>query len=235
MYDDRGSPMCDCNSAHTDEVSYAGMSCEQESTSHCMPGLDQDQKDSFCTNHGRCIEDPDNRHEGCTCDEGWSGDICDIQGDVEPVCDLDCNGGSCRFGVKGYKDSYDKLNLPAHAKKQEDGMYCSCPDGFTGLKCEVDIHQCHKYDGPSDSENFCLNGVPCAPDDNEDFDAVLGLKKFSCQCDKGQHDGLSQTLAGRFCEYAVTEYCTEGSARHSHTFCTNGGKCKKHNDHHDSE
>jgi len=231
-YDGLGQPTCDCNSAHTDDISYAGTSCEQEGTSYCEPGLDQDKKDAFCANHGQCIDDPDARHEGCLCADGWSGDQCDIQGNVEPVCDLDCqNEGSCRFGIKGYKDTYDELNLPVHAIKQQDGMYCSCPSGFTGLKCEADINHCHSVGGSKTEEQFCLNGVPCAPDD-PNFDGVN--KKFSCQCDKDQ-DEISQMLAGRFCEYAVTEFCSKDKARHSHSFCTNGGKCKRHNDHYDSE
>jgi len=112
---------------------------------------------------------------GCECEEGWSGDLCDIQGDEEPECDLDyqnegsCDFGvkgykdSCDFGVKGYKDSHDLLDLPVLAKKHENGMYCSCPSGFTGLKCEVDISHCHLHDGPNN--HFCLNGVPCNPDE----------------------------------------------------------------------
>ncbi|KAL7534181.1 hypothetical protein ACHAWF_004744 [Thalassiosira exigua] len=198
VYDGYGKSMCDCNSANTDEVSYAGISCEQEGTSYCRPGHDQDQKDAFCAN-GKCIEDPENRHKGCVCDDGWSGDLCDIKGDGE--CTLDCkNGGSCRFGVKGYKDTYDELDLAIHAKKQEDGMYCACPEEYTGLKCEIDISHCHD-DDESDTEHFCLNGVPCAPGDPNSQNK---FKKFSCQCDEG-HDKVSQMLAGRFCEYAVTE------------------------------
>lgn len=216
--DDRGEDLCDCNAAHTDAASYAGAGCEQVSTSRCTPGLDQDGKDAFCTNRGRCIEDPLTRHEGCVCDEGWSGDTCDVQGDVEPVCDLDCNGGSCRFGVKGYKDALDALNLPVHAKKHQDGMYCSCPDGYTGLQCEADIRQCSGL-----TDHFCLHGGVCAPGD-------------TCQCDEGLHDSSSTMLTGRFCEFAVTEYCTEESeSRHTHSFCTNGGRCKTLNRHFDTE
>ena len=231
--DESGIPICDCNSAHTDDVSYAGMSCEQEGTSRCEPGFDQDHKDAFCTNHGKCIDDDDTRHKGCICEEGWSGDLCDIQGNDEPVCDLACeNGGSCRIGVKGYKDTLDELLLPALAKKHENGMYCSCPENFTGVRCEVDVSHCHLDDGSKAGEaDFCLNGVPCAPD-NPEMDGVD--KKFTCQCDQGT-DEISQMLAGRFCEYAVTEYCSKDRARHSHSFCTNGGKCKKENDHDDSE
>lgn len=96
----------------------------------------------------------------------------------------------------------------------------------------MDINHCHNDGGLSKSEeHFCLNGVPCAPDDLN-FDSVN--KKFSCQCDKDQ-DEISQMLAGRFCEYAVTEFCSKDEARHSHSFCTNGGKCKSHNEHYDSE
>ena len=230
IYDENGDPLCDCNSAHTDELSFAGTSCEQESTTHCEPGLDQDQKDAFCANHGQCIEEPDARHEGCNCADGWSGDICDIQGEDEQVCDLDCeNGGSCRFGVKGYKDTYDNLDLPVHAVRSERGMHCSCPSGFTGLKCEVSINHC-QTDG-SESEHFCLNGVPCDPDDTNVNGAI---NKFSCQCDIEQGE-TSPQLAGRFCEYAVTEFCSKDRARHNHSFCTNGGKCKKYNDHDETE
>eukprot|EP00578_Thalassiosira_sp_NH16_P016203 CAMPEP_0181125462 /NCGR_PEP_ID=MMETSP1071-20121207/27064_1 /TAXON_ID=35127 /ORGANISM="Thalassiosira sp., Strain NH16" /LENGTH=759 /DNA_ID=CAMNT_0023210909 /DNA_START=46 /DNA_END=2325 /DNA_ORIENTATION=+ len=229
-HDETGTPMCDCNSAHTNEVSYAGSSCEQEGSEYCEPGLDQDQKDAFCTKHGRCINDPDARHMGCTCDEGWSGDLCDIEGDKEPVCDLDCqNEGSCRFGMKGYKDSYDALGLPVHAKKSEKGMYCSCPSGFTGLKCEVDMNHCHIHDGTSD--HFCLNGVPCNPD-NPAFEGIE--KSFSCKCDEGQSE-VTQMLTGRFCEYAVTEFCSQDLSRHSNSFCTNGGNCKELNRRGDSE
>lgn len=226
IFDENGDPLCDCNSAHTSEVSFAGTNCEQESTSHCEPGHDQDQKDAFCTNHGVCIEDSDARHEGCTCADGWSGDLCDIQGEAEQVCDLDCeNGGSCRIGVKGYKDTYDSLGLPVHAVRSESGMHCSCPDGFTGLKCEVRIDHCQS------SDYFCLNGVPC---DSDDTNVSGEVSKFSCQCDLDQGESSPQ-LAGRFCEYAVTEFCSKDGARHNQSFCTNGGKCKKYNDHDEPE
>lgn len=235
-YDDDGNAMCDCSAAHTDDVSYTGAGCEQEATMRCEPGLDQDQKDAFCANHGRCIEDPATRHRGCVCEDGWSGDLCDIEvieGVDVPVCDLPCmHGGSCRFGVKGYKDSYDSLNLPVHAKKHEDGMYCSCPDGFTGLKCEVDINHCRDNESGSES-HFCLNGVPCAPDD--DTSSGNGVTdKFGCSCEDSTNAAVLP-LAGRFCEFAVTEFCSKDSMRHSHSFCTNGGKCKTKNEHDDSE
>jgi len=144
---------------------------------------------------------------------------------------LDCeNGGSCRLGVKGYKDSYDEMNLAVYNTKQENGMHCSCPSGFTGVRCEVDINHCHSNGGGED--HFCLNGVPCAPDEPA-FDGVM--KKYACQCDHAG-DEISQMLVGRFCEYAVTEFCTKDDhARHSHSFCTNGGKCRHHNEHADSE
>ena len=232
QYFSDGSSVCDCNMAHTEDVSFAGVSCELEHTSYCEPGFDQDQKDAFCTNHGQCVVESDTRHTGCICEDGWSGDLCDIEGDEEPVCDLNCeNGGSCRLGVKGYKDDLDELYLPALATKHNDGMYCSCPEGFTGVRCEVDVNHCHLDDGSKSETDFCLNGVQCAPE-NPDLNGID--KKFSCQCNEGS-DEISQMLSGRFCEYAVTEYCSKNRARHSHSFCTNGGKCKKENDEGDSE
>jgi len=78
--------------------------------------------------------------------------------------------------------------------------------------------------------------VPCAPDALEEtFNGVTGLKQFACQCDSHAHDAVTQMLAGRFCEYAVTEFCSEEEERHNHSFCTNGGKCKKYNSRRDHE
>jgi hypothetical protein len=242
VYDDYGNPMCDCSVAHTDHKSYLGTNCELEATTRCTPGLEQDAKDAFCSDHGVCITDPETRHQGCVCEDGWTGDLCDIEvvdGVDEPVCDLDCeNGGSCRFGVKGYKDAYDNLNLPIHTKKHEDGMHCACPDGFTGLKCEVDINHCHQdpnNNGFSDSESkFCLNGVPCPPPDDESRSTSANgvFKKFACPCNESTKTVLP--LAGRYCEFAVTQFCSKDDARNSHSFCTNGGMCKVKNEHDDS-
>jgi hypothetical protein len=237
-YDVDGDPMCDCSSAHTDEISYAGLACEQVATTRCTPGFDQDVEDAYCANHGVCIEDAHTRYQGCKCEDGWYGDLCDIEiidGVVDvPDCALTCeNGGSCRFGVKGYKDSIEALNLHMHAMKHEDGMYCSCPDGYTGLKCEVKIDHCP--DNGSGAENqFCLNGVPCSPDDDGTTSSNLVVEKFGCQCD-GAASEAALPLAGRFCEFAVTEFCSSNSMRHSHSFCTNGGKCKVMNGHDDSQ
>ena len=228
VYDSSGNPMCDCNTAHTDGKSYAGISCEHVSSSFCTPGDDQDQKDSFCVNGGKCIEDPNFKHEGCDCPEGYSGDLCEIQSDTEPDCSLKCeNGGSCRLGVKGVKDSYDNLGLQIFGSKEINGMYCSCPSGYTGVKCESEVNHCH-INGAED-EHFCLNGTPCS---TEDSNLKGVIKKYGCDCNglNEPKDEITQMLAGRFCEYAVTEFCLEDGAHGgSRSFCTNGGKCKKQN------
>ncbi|KAL7461415.1 hypothetical protein ACHAXS_001835 [Conticribra weissflogii] len=234
IYDSKGEPYCDCNTASTDEKSFAGLSCEHEGTSYCDPSLEQDQKDAFCANGGQCISDPLERHEGCVCPDGWTGDLCDIRADdeehEEEDCNLNCeNGGSCRFGVKGYKDSYDELDLAVYYKKHKDGMYCSCPDGFTGLQCEVDITHCHAGEG-GDNDHFCLNGTPCSLDDPK----FVGVdKKYECQCSEAG-DEITDMLAGRYCEYAVTEFCSHDKRRHTHSWCTNGGKCKVTNSERDT-
>ncbi|KAL3779763.1 hypothetical protein HJC23_008127 [Cyclotella cryptica] len=234
IYDSMGNPICDCNTAHADNKSYAGESCEHVATSFCVPEDDQDQKDAFCTNGGTCIEDPDTRHEGCICPEGYSGDLCEIKADVEPTCSLECeNGGSCRFGVKGVKDSFDALGLAIYETKVIDGMYCSCPSGFTGVKCETNISHCHA--SGTDDEHFCLNGTPCS---KEDPNLQGATKKYGCNCNSSNdsRDEITQMLAGRFCEYAVTEFCVEDDVRgDSHSFCTNGGKCKIRNKYGDNK
>lgn len=105
--------------------------------------------------------------------------------------------------------------------------------GFTGVKCETNINHCHA--SGSDDEHFCLNGTPCS---TEDPNLQGATKKYGCNCNgsNGARDEITQMLAGRFCEYAVTEFCFEDNVRgDSHSFCTNGGKCKTRNKYGDNK
>jgi hypothetical protein len=89
------------------------------------------------------------------------------------------------------------------------------------------VNHCHV--NGSDNEHFCLNGTPCSTDDPN----LKGVtKKYGCRCNNADEskDEITQMLAGRFCEYAVTEFCLEeGAHGGSRSFCTNGGKCRHHN------
>ena len=55
----------------------------------------------------------------------------------------------------------------------------------------------------------------------------LGLvKEYGCDCDARDGDVIGQMAAGRFCEFAATEYCSSSHSRHSKSLCINGGECK---------
>jgi hypothetical protein len=132
--------------------------------------------------------------------------------------------------VKGIKDSVDSLGLAVFQTKEVNGMYCSCPSGFTGVQCEEDINHCHV--SGTEEDHFCLNGTPC---NSEDPNLKGVTKQYNCKCNDSK-DEISQMLAGRFCEYKVTEFCfEEGASGGSHSFCTNGGMCKNKNKYGDHE
>eukprot|EP00584_Thalassiosira_punctigera_P010569 CAMPEP_0172533230 /NCGR_PEP_ID=MMETSP1067-20121228/6009_1 /TAXON_ID=265564 ORGANISM="Thalassiosira punctigera, Strain Tpunct2005C2" /NCGR_SAMPLE_ID=MMETSP1067 /ASSEMBLY_ACC=CAM_ASM_000444 /LENGTH=324 /DNA_ID=CAMNT_0013317851 /DNA_START=54 /DNA_END=1028 /DNA_ORIENTATION=- len=80
---------CDCKklnegSGPTD-TKYAGSSCQHESTSMCAVSLagTHASNHQFCTNHGECFKmvtggEP---HPGCVCNDGWTGNHCEIRRD----------------------------------------------------------------------------------------------------------------------------------------------------------
>lgn len=74
---------CDCSHAATNNVMYAGDLCEHESTTFCTedgtaPELGTGHE-AFCVNDGVCksLVGHSDRHPGCFCPEGWTGDRCE--------------------------------------------------------------------------------------------------------------------------------------------------------------
>lgn len=81
---------CDCDelnsSSAPDAKKYAGLMCEHESTAMCAVSLIgfSAPNHQFCTNHGQCKKEvlEGAPHPKCDCREGWTGDHCELRGDV---------------------------------------------------------------------------------------------------------------------------------------------------------
>lgn len=81
--------------------------------------------------------------------------------------------------------------------------FCSCPSGFTGLRCEININECAK--------NPCANGSTC----------VDRIKHYTCTCPPGftgRHcDKPSDRCASWTCLNGGT--CTTGDRGHPSCVC----------------
>lgn len=137
------------------------------------------------------------------------------------TCNLFCyNKGVCRHGhgkfgaFNGMDANTDEL--PFEKELHDDGMYCTCPEGFTGLQCEIKYVTCGRDD------HTCFNGSACVLERSSQNGNVF----YRCECDvKGSV--MDAPYAGKYCEHIATTFCATGSGlEHGSSFCTNGGKCK---------
>mmetsp|Transcript_46821 Transcript_46821/g.56275 ORF Transcript_46821/g.56275 Transcript_46821/m.56275 type:complete len:320 (-) Transcript_46821:141-1100(-) len=71
---------CDCSSTTSTTYSYAGLTCEHESTDSCVYDKSM-SKITFCTNGGICKQhiegDTDPSHKGCICPDEFEGPHCE--------------------------------------------------------------------------------------------------------------------------------------------------------------
>ena len=80
---------CDCNQLNEDSgptaMKFAGLMCQHESTSMCAASLvgTHSPNHQFCTNHGKCVKlvSDTEPHPGCVCNDGYTGDHCEIHVD----------------------------------------------------------------------------------------------------------------------------------------------------------
>ena len=93
---DEGNYYCDCDLSINEK--YAGLRCEHRATSYCLHSPEERTSESFCTNHGSCIQlvshsnDP---HYGCECPVGYVGDFCQfIEGSVPNNWPTNSDGSS---------------------------------------------------------------------------------------------------------------------------------------------
>lgn len=138
-------------------------------------------------------------------------------------CNLYCyNGGSCRHG-HGKFGSYNGITdgiadeLPFEQVKQVNGMFCTCPVGYTGLQCEIKYVVC----GDDNLSRTCFNGSTC----KKERAGLTGETYYRCECDTAE-SVMDAEYAGEFCEHIATVFCNK-DGEHGTSYCTNGGKVRR--------
>ncbi|KAF5274040.1 hypothetical protein FQR65_LT04438 [Abscondita terminalis] len=159
-----GHYRCDANGDKECIEGWKGVNCE---TAACKTGCHPV--------HGKC----DNPGE-CNCRPGWRGDFCD-QCEPYPGCKHGyCNGSSwqciCDTNWGGILCDQDLnycgthepcLNGGTCENTAPDAHLCTCPEGFSGINCEVVDNPC----APAP----CLHGGTC----------MEAGGSFSCECAPG--------------------------------------------------
>ena len=135
------------------------------------------------------------------------------------TCNLFCyNSGVCRHG-HGKFGSYagidsQTIELPFEKELHDNGMYCTCPAGFTGLQCEIKYVTCGR------DNHTCFNGSSCVKERSSDNGNIF----YRCECDI-KASVMDASYAGKYCEHIATVFCDGGDDGFNHgtSFCTNGG------------
>lgn len=201
---------------HTEKDVWTGRNCEIPATDFC--GEEDPISDLiggvwFCSNGGNCVDGELNLAEKCDCPEETFGLHCEFKEDVP--CNLKCsNNGVCKVGLKDFSQMSEYgLDIESYLGGQDHyGEHCVCPEGFTGVTCEVEESvQCGK--------GVCFNGAECVQTVSLDGSTIFN--EF-CRCPQ-DHD---QSYAGKFCEHESTVFCpTPDGHDKSQYFCANGGEC----------
>lgn len=97
--------------------------------------------------------------------------------------------GHGKFG--SYSGIDDDEEMPWEEVKHENGMYCLCPVGYTGLQCEIKMVVCGSDD------HTCFNGSACKKDHSG-----TGESYWRCECDPKESDltaayGTNKILSGK--------------------------------------
>jgi len=93
---DEGNYYCDCDISSSEK--YSGLRCEHRATSYCLQSPEGRISESFCTNHGKCVQlvgRSNDQHYGCDCPAGYVGDFCQfIEGSVPNNWPTNSDGSS---------------------------------------------------------------------------------------------------------------------------------------------
>eukprot|EP00536_Pseudo-nitzschia_multiseries_P004761 jgi/Psemu1/253901/estExt_Genewise1Plus.C_820028 len=137
------------------------------------------------------------------------------------TCNLFCyNKGVCRHG-HGKFGSYAGIDsvvtdLPFEEELHDDGMYCTCPEGYTGLQCEIKLVTCDR------DNHVCFNGSTCVKERSTDNGNVF----YRCECDM-EGSIMTAPYAEKYCAHIATVFCDGSDGfEHGTSYCTNGGRCK---------
>eukprot|EP00567_Pseudictyota_dubia_P003415 CAMPEP_0197434992 /NCGR_PEP_ID=MMETSP1175-20131217/2650_1 /TAXON_ID=1003142 /ORGANISM="Triceratium dubium, Strain CCMP147" /LENGTH=565 /DNA_ID=CAMNT_0042963901 /DNA_START=144 /DNA_END=1841 /DNA_ORIENTATION=+ len=218
---------CDCTTAKWmgEKEFFSGLHCEYRSSDVCATqdedGLEEGRW--FCANGGVCNNEVTEVMKKCDCPKEWFGPHCeyargnnDAWANYKPSeCSLKCrNGGKCVFGQKDYGAHGNKNDATVAFTNEthQDGMHCVCPDGFTGLICQIPAKKCG-------NRLWCYNGAECQVAEMQD-----GTSRKYCDCAPGSTD--KKAFAGLACQHQSGVFCNpdEGN-RKDMAFCVNSGTC----------
>ena len=98
-----------------------------------------------------------------------------------------------------------------HKELSRDGKHCSCPPGWTGLRCA------RPYESCNDDMHTCYHGGQCVPG----LEDVFTNNQFYCDC-QGAVGPEGTSYVGQYCEIAAITKCDAKGEK----FCVNGRTCK---------
>uniref|UniRef100_A0A915CMH4 Notch n=1 Tax=Ditylenchus dipsaci TaxID=166011 RepID=A0A915CMH4_9BILA len=146
--------------------------------------------------HGVCeVSNSTHKLQGiqCNCDAGWEGVLCDKYS--RDHCALESSSSSSKHQ---HALTSPCLNEGVCVNRAE-GFECMCPQGFTGVLCELSSRTI--ANGEDCRDNYCHNNGTCVK--------LVEEEKHKCHCMPG--------FAGPFCEYDVNECASKP--------CQNKGRC----------
>jgi len=204
---------CDCTRTTELDNRFAGVNCEYEVTDVCKLDSEYDMVDGhwFCTNGAECRDWMKDAADKCDCPEGTYGLHCE---QIENrICNMSCyNGGVCNFGSKDYSHMSPQLNDHLSSTEGASDQHCACPEGFTGLKCEIELDRC-------DADLECLHGSECKNNNGEPYCACSQVAQIDT-------NGAIIRYAGTHCAQKSTIFCPAPYGfEATDFFCTNNGKC----------
>jgi hypothetical protein len=188
----------------SDEVSVQG---GHDRVLQAWGGRDDDDivEDDFLDNDDY-EDDAEDSGYYCTCQEGYSGDYCEVNADG---CAFLCqNGGVCTSDETSVQGGHDRV-LEDWGGRDD---YCTCQEGFFGDFCER--KEC--------GSGFCANGAACIllPSGQ----TAPGGGDYVCDCSAGFFNDIY--AAGRHCESIANEICDFGQENPNEPWiCTNFGRC----------
>jgi hypothetical protein len=127
---DTGCRTCECRGGWSEKDcgTFYVEPCDEGDIT-CYHGTPKGKKETGCS---------------CVCDDGWSGDHCDV--------DARCSGApACQH------DGYMRYIEPC--KAEGGSCVCECPDGFYGETCEIEVNEFNNADTVWCDAGACYGGL----------------------------------------------------------------------------
>ncbi|KAM8875717.1 LOW QUALITY PROTEIN: protein crumbs homolog 1-like [Spinachia spinachia] len=162
---------CTCQSG------YAGDDCDEE--------VDICEK-HLCAHGGTCLHGPD--RYACLCAENYTGPLCNERIEAIPWYIVVKNKRP-KLPVSVCGDDTRNYTCFNGGNCTDRDLYCDCPPGFTGHRCEQEVDEC--------MSNPCLNGGYCRN----------LVNRFACVCDLSFAGDTCQTDTERAPSAVVLAPC----------------------------